>query len=351
MLEMLLIGIPAAFSALVFGAALVTVPHDIVVQEITAPIILQFRGYSQEALAASLEDRVDAIVDGAESLQVPRGIDTGLPDEPINAFLDTLGLSVPVRATQRLLGMVDYVVEINIATVEAQNLVVTVRISDNELNTLKLTQLQGNATRFQDLWDRTAAEVMAFTEPYITTTYAYNVGAPEGSGQFELDPPLSYIKSALPVVSAASRPWFYNLLGRIAADETDDLDLAVAYYQRALMWHPGFGAALANLGRVHHRRGDYAEAITHYRSALSAEPDLAIAHVYWAESALAQGRFKEALAQLTAAQKAAPELARLYEVRAAILDHAGLPDLAASERRRADLARAREPRQSFYDPV
>jgi tetratricopeptide (TPR) repeat protein len=351
MLEILLLGVPVAFSALVFGAALFTVPHDIVVQEITAPQALQFRGYHEDALAALLEDRIDAIVDGAASLHAPKGLDTGLHDEPINAFLETFGISQPVRATQKLLGMVDYVVEISIAAKEGPNLIVTVRITDDELNTIKLTELQGDLYQFDALWDRTANEIVAFTEPYIMAISAYNATSQQPLGSFDFDLLLSHLKNTMPVVRDSDRSWFYNFLGRIAAEETNDLDLAVEYYRRALASNPQFASALVNLGRVHHQRRDYAKAISHYRSALSAEPDLAIAHVYWAESALARGRFKEALAQLVHAQSVAPELARIYEVRAAILDHAGLAERAASERRRADLARIREPRQSFYDAV
>ena len=347
MLEMLLVGVPIAFSALVFGAALVTVPHDIVFQEITAPNSLEYRGYPEQTLAALLEDKIDAIVDGAASLQVPKGIDTGLAEEPINAFLDTLGLSEPVRATQRLLGMVDYVVDINVLGSPDWNVVVTVRISDDELNTLELSELRGDVREFDALLDRAAREIMAVAEPYIMATYLYNTRAPDRS---DVVVPLTYVKNMLPAVPLSTRPWFYNLLGRVAED-TDDLDLAVAYYERALSLNPWFPLAQTNLGRVYHRRGEYAKAVEHYRRALGSAEDLAIAHVYWAEAALAQGRFKQALAQLAEAQRIAPEFARIYEARAAILEHAGLPDRAEEQRQRAALARTREPRQGFYDAV
>jgi tetratricopeptide (TPR) repeat protein len=94
-----------------------------------------------------------------------------------------------------------------------------------------------------------------------------------------------------------------------------------------------------------------AEAIEHYEAALRLQPDLVIARVRLAELLLERRFYDEALAQLDLAQVRAPELARIYEVRSVVYDQVGVPELAQQQRRRADLARARQPRQSYFEAL
>lgn len=81
------------------------------------------------------------------------------------------------------------------------------------------------------------------------------------------------------------------------------------------------------------------------------QPDLVIAQVELAELLIERGLFDEALAQLDLAYAVAPEYARVHQLRAMISDQVGVPELAQRQRHRADVARARQPRQSYYQAL
>ena len=113
MLESLLVAAPFAFTVLVFGLAVGSQPIDVALQDITTPDFLEQQGYAPDALDDMMERKIAEIVDGAASLQTPRRIDVGTPQTTINAFADIAEIVQPVRATQRFLGLVEYIAEIH----------------------------------------------------------------------------------------------------------------------------------------------------------------------------------------------------------------------------------------------
>ena len=94
-----------------------------------------------------------------------------------------------------------------------------------------------------------------------------------------------------------------------------------------------------------------AEAIERYETALRIEPDLVVARVHLAELLAERRLYQEALAQLELAHAVAPEFARIYELRGIIYEEVGVPELTCRARSRANVARAREPRQSYYEAL
>jgi hypothetical protein len=64
-------------------------------------------------LDGMFERKIAEIVDGAASLQSPRRIDVGTPQTTINAFAEIVELVEPAPATQRFLGLVEYIAEIH----------------------------------------------------------------------------------------------------------------------------------------------------------------------------------------------------------------------------------------------
>jgi tetratricopeptide (TPR) repeat protein len=135
------------------------------------------------------------------------------------------------------------------------------------------------------------------------------------------------------------------------SNELDDPELAIGYCREALRWDPRFALAHANWGVALARLDRDAEAIERYETALRLRPDLVIARVHLAELMLERRRYHEALAQLDLAHALAPEFARIYELRGQIYEEVGVPELVAQQRFRAEVARARQPRQSYYEAL
>jgi tetratricopeptide (TPR) repeat protein len=370
MLEWLLVVAPVAFSALIFTLAIGSQPVDVVLEHITTPEFLEQQGYAPTTLDDMIERRIVEIVDGAASLQAPRRIDVGTPDTTINAFADIAELVQPVRATQRFLGLVDYVAEIHFLADETfagevrlgdrmwqfeaeqdEVVLATLRIRDSDsLQVVKYQEMEAEYEEFEDLLDRVAREIVGFVDPYTLALYQYNA-AVLGTGQdITLAEAVDHLKAAMPLVPAMDRHWYQNLLCHIS-NELEDPGLAIEYCKEAVRWRPGFALAHVNWGAALARLDQDAEAIEHFEAALRIQPDLVIARVYLAELLHERRLYDEALAQLDLAQARAPELARIYDVRGAVYDQVGVPELARLQRRRADVARARQPRQSYFDAL
>jgi tetratricopeptide (TPR) repeat protein len=350
MLDWVLVGFPVAITALIFGAALSTDPHDVIMQKITAPQSLEQRGYPAETLVDLLESEVAEIVQQAASSHHEKGIEIGTSETAIDQFADVIKVVQPIRATQRLLGMVDYIVDVNILEHQDKTLLVHMRIRDaNYLGTLELIRTNAGETPFEDTLHEIAGEIVGFAEPYIMAAYLYNT-ALAGPDPKEFAPARRFISAWLPRIRPADRPWAYNLLGLIA-ERSGEPEMAIAYFRQALRWQPDFALAHVNWGRLLADAGDNQGAVAQYRAAVTIDPELAIAHAHLAEALLAERDFGEALAQLDQASALAPELARTYEIQAGVYQDAGMPDLATDARRQARAARIRQPRQGYYDAL
>lgn len=350
MLEWLVVGVPAAFSALVFTLALATQPSQIIVQDVTTSSTLEEAGFPAETLAHLLESRADRIISDASSFYDTKQIDVGTFGTPLATFADVLQLVRPVRATQQFLGLVDYVAEVHVTSQDSE---VAAKLLVNNADSLIVTawqQMTVSADSIEALLDHVAADLVGVAEPTVMAAYLYRRTMAQGGTPPDFGDALQYIKAMLPLVRRDDLARLYNLLARMA-EESYDLDAAAEYCQIALRHQPRFPLAQVNWGRVDHRRGQYAQAIERYRLALGAERNLPIAYVYLAEALVAQGRLRAALGPLRQAATRAPDYARIYEVRALIHERLDLPRRAELDRRQAALARARQPRQSFYDAV
>ena len=370
MFEWVVVVAPVAFTALVFSLAIGSQPIDVVLQRVTAPEFLEQQGYAPETLDDIIERKIAEIVEGAASLQTPRSVDVGTPETTVNAFADMAELVQPVRATQRFLGLVEYIAEVHFLADETfegtvrlgdtqwefeadqdQNVVATLRIRDSDtLQIVEYQELEAGFEEFDDLLDRVAREIVDFVEPYMVALYLYNEATRGTSGDVTLTDAVDHLKAAMPHVPAKDRHWYHNLLCHIS-NELDDPELAIDYCAEAVRWQPGFALAHANWGSALARLDQDAEAIEHYETALRIEPDLVIARVYLAELLHERQLYDETLAQLDLAQNRAPELARIYEMRGAVYEEVGVPELAQQQRRRAEVARARQPRQSYFDAL
>jgi tetratricopeptide (TPR) repeat protein len=365
-----LLAVPVAFSVLVFAMAIGSKPVDVVIEDITTPEFLDQQGYEPGSLDDMIERKINAIVVGAASFHVPRRIQVGTPNTTINAFADITELVEPVRATQRLIGLIGYIAEVHFLSDEImsgtarlnnagawefeadqdQSLVATLRIRDSDtLEIVKYEEVEAGFRDLDTLLDRIAEEIVGFVDPYTLSLYLYNVSYQENADE-RLRDAISHMRGSMPLVKDTDKHWYLNLLCQISND-LDEPELAIEYCAEAVRRQPGFALAHANWGAALFRLGRNSEAVEHYRAALSMEPDLAIARVRWAEALLREQRFKEALAQLEAAHEVAPEFARVYELRAAVYEEVGVPELAKRARQRADVARVREPQQSYYEAL
>lgn len=370
MIEWLLVVVPVSFSALIFGLAIGSQPVDIALQHITTPEFLENQGYAAGTLDDIIERKIAEIVDGAASLQAPRRIDVGTPETTINAFADIYDLVQPVRATQRFLGLVDHIAEIHFLADETfegevhlseglwkfeaeqdEAVVATLRIRDSDsLQIVKYEEMEAEFEGFDALLDRIAREIVDFVDPYTLALYMYNA-AVLGTGQdVTLTEAVDHLRTAMPLVPPKDRHWYHNLLCHVSI-QLGEAELAIGYCTEALRLQPGFALAHANSGVALARLDRDAEAIRQFHAALQLQPDLVIARVELALLLIERGLFDEALAELDRAAAVAPDYARVHELRATISDRAGVPELAQRQRHRADVARARQPRQSYYDAL
>lgn len=350
MIEWLLVGLPVGVTVLVFSLALATDPHDLILRQITAPTSIEQRGYPTTTLANLLDNEVSRILDGATTLHRNDRIEIGVDETTADQFANIFRVLQPIRATQRLLGMVDHLADVSIVEHSDKAVSVHLRILEGYFfGDVALTETIAAKSPFEDTLGELAVQIVGVAEPYVMASYLYN-NAIGSSGPTDFDATLAFFKQWLPHIELQDRPWAYNLLGLIAA-RSDEPEMALAQYREALRWRWDFAPAHANWGRLLYGEGDLAGAIEHYRTALGLQPDLAIAHVYLAQALVDQARFGQALAELDRARALAPELAQAYEIQAALYEDAGLPDLAASQRRRSQLARVRQPRQTYYDAM
>lgn len=110
---------------------------------------------------------------------------------------------------------------------------------------------------------------------------------------------------------------------RGCALELSDPDAAMIAYRRALAGRPDLSDAYNNLGRLHHERGQLADAEGCYRLALCADPDIAL---YWFNLGVAledAGRSAEAIAAYERALVLDARLADAHFNLARQLEHAG----------------------------
>jgi tetratricopeptide (TPR) repeat protein len=370
MLEWLLVVAPVAFSTLVFTLAIGSQPVDVALQHITTPEFLEQQGYDSSTLDDIIERKIAEIVDGAASLHAPRRIDVGTPETTINAFADITDLVQPVRATQRFFGLVDYIAEVHFLADELmtgtvrlgesewafeadqdENLLATIRVRDSDtLEIVRYVEIEAEFRDLDRLLDQVAREIVGFVEPYALALYLYNEAVLGASEDVTLTDAVDHLKAALPMVPAEDRHWYYNLLCHVS-NQLDDPELAIEYCTESVRWNPGFALAQANWGVALARLDQDDQAIEHYETALRIEPDLVVARVHLAELLAERRRYDDALAQLDLAHAAAPEFARIYELRGMIYEQVGVPELTRRERSRAEVARAREPRQSYYEAL
>lgn len=370
MLEWLLVVAPVAFSALIFSLAIGSQPIDVVLQHVTTPEFLEQQGYAPGTLDDILERKIAEVVDGAASLHASRRIDVGTPETTINSFADIAGLVQPVRATQRFLGLVDYIAEVHFLSDEAfegtvrlgdrvwefsadqdEKVLATIRIRDSDtLQVVRYQEMEAGFEDFDQLLDQVARNIVGFVDPYTLALYLYNAAILGTAADVTLTDAVDHLKRAMPGVPANNRHWYFNLLCHIS-NRLDQPDLAIAYCEEALGLSPHFALAHANLGVALARLDRDADAIERYETALRMQPDLAIARVSLADLLVERRRYREALAHLDLAQAVAPEYARIYQLRGLIYQEVGVPELARRQHLRAGVARAREPRQSFYDAL
>ncbi|NOS72139.1 MAG: tetratricopeptide repeat protein [Verrucomicrobia bacterium] len=97
------------------------------------------------------------------------------------------------------------------------------------------------------------------------------------------------------------------------------LSNAIAHYETALRWNPGFPEARFFLGRALDEQGNFDEAIVEYRRALRLNPHQEQTHVFLGVALARKGKYDEAAACYVAALKLNPEsavahnnLARLF---------------------------------------
>jgi hypothetical protein len=253
MLEWLLVVAPVAFSALIFGLAIGSQPVDIALQHITTPNFLEEQGYASGTLDDMIERKIAEIVGGAASLQAPRRIDVGTPETTINAFADLAELVQPVRATQRFLGLVEYIAEIHFLADESfegevrlgdglwkfeadqdQAVIATLRIRDSDsLQIVKYEEMEAEFEDFDGLLDRIAREIVEFVSPYTLALYLYNTAVLGTEEDVSLADAVEHLKAAMPLVPPGDRHWYLNLLCHMA-NQLDDPRLAIGYCGEAL---------------------------------------------------------------------------------------------------------------------
>ena len=115
----------------------------------------------------------------------------------------------------------------------------------------------------------------------------------------------------------AARRWFEQGL------ETDNPDLQIEYYTKALEFDPEYPVAFNNRGIAYRKRGQYAQAIADYTRAIELKPDYAVAfhNRGWVHDEL--GNYEAAIEDYTRAIKHKPGYSKAYNNRGLAYDNNG----------------------------
>jgi tetratricopeptide (TPR) repeat protein len=348
--DWLLVALPVAFSAMVFGLALGTEPIDLSLHEVTSPSSLVDRGFEPGTIDDLLERKITAIVEAAGSDRETGKIDIGTSDTAINAYAEIVNVEAPVRATQRLLDMVEYIAETHFLIAGDQDVVAGLHIMDsNTLETVQYKEYKYPPEDFNELLDEIASDIVNFLDPYILVVYMYK-------NAIKINPTEKYadvikqVQSQMAIAKPSIIPWYYGLLGQIA-EKVGDPETAIEYYQAALELDEGFYLGHVNWGRLLFNQDKISEALEQYVAALRINPLVPSTNLSIAQALLAQDQFQDAFTALARAGQLAPNFADVYETRADVFERLGLPELAKQQRARAEVARAREPNQNLYDTL
>jgi tetratricopeptide (TPR) repeat protein len=103
------------------------------------------------------------------------------------------------------------------------------------------------------------------------------------------------------------------------------IEQAIEAYQKVLEWNPGAAGALVNLGTIHYRQRQFAQAESYYISAIVADPGYPLAQFNLGNLYDEQGRVKEAFEYYRRALELSPNYADAHFNLALLCERTGDP--------------------------
>jgi len=280
-------------------------PETIIIEEISVPLYLEYRGFNNEVATGLLTEEVAKIAHAATTNRGTMTAELTAQGRSVEALSDWFGLSKPIRTTQVALGFLPYTFSGEIIEKGGNDLMLSIRGRSPAYRKFSIDE-HGRIDDVEGLFHSAALRLMQEIDPYLVAVYHFRK---EGAAS---DYPLTKAAIDFCLVHADRQqlPWVYALWGHVLHNE-GRYEQAIVKFRQALTLDPTFPRPMMRWGQTLAVQGRHEEAIGRYRKTLEIEPDYPEALVAWAESLIALGQHVEARRKYEEAVSMAPTFPRI----------------------------------------
>lgn len=330
------LSLPVITLSVLFGYSVFFDVSAVLFHPVEVPLTLEQQGYSRRVMSARLANEVRIVKLKARTVKDQRRV--LLPDD--ESAINTLGgyfdFLTPVRATQELMGLVEFSFVGDVVT-RNNEYRLSVRGRNNRTQQFFFSTVAAKDP--EELVRRMAIDIVRFVDPYVVASYYYEATRDQKGTDY--GDTLRHCATAMP---EGERHWAHNLWGLVLLQEGRP-DEAIERFRQALRLRPDFVPAVHNWGNALMAKGEHEAAIARFREALAldSQSHQRTPHAYtgWATALRALGRLDEAAAMFREAMRADPRFAEAYNGYGDLLRQTG--DLAG--------ARAMFERAADLDPL
>lgn len=304
------LSLPVITLSLLFGYSVFFDVSAVLFHPIEVPLTLDQQGYSRRVMSARLANEVRIIKMKARTAKDERRM--LLPDD--ESAIYTLGgyfdFLTPVRATQELMGLVEFSFVGDIVSRDNEYRL-SVRGRNNRTQQFFFATV--GARDPEDLVRRMAVDIVRFVDPYVVASYQYETTRDrKGTDYADTLRELRHCAAAMP---EGERHWAHNLWGLVLLQQGQP-DEAIERFRQALRLRPDFVPALHNWGTALLAKGQHEAAIAKFREvlALDGQARQRTPHAYtgMATALRALDRPEEAAVLYREAIQADPRFAEAY---------------------------------------
>lgn len=304
-----LLSFPVMVLSALFGYAVFFDTSAVVFHDIEVPAAVEYQGYSPKVVAARLANEVRTIDQKARTVKEFR--EFVLPDDEsaVNALGDYFKFGEPIRATQELLGLIQYNFTGDMVK-QGGELKLSVRGTEHAKHRMFNEVAVGKDP--EQILHNMAVDIVRFIDPYILASYFYETTRDENSKDFTTT--MREIRHCLVTLPKEELHWPYNLYGLVLLQQ-DKPDEAIERFNEALRLKPDFVLSVYNIGNALLAKKQYDQAILKYNEVLKLDVKhvrTAQSYTQWSVALLRQGRTEEALPLLHKAIQADPGYADAY---------------------------------------
>ncbi|WP_029006717.1 tetratricopeptide repeat protein [Azospirillum halopraeferens] len=305
------ISLPVLALSALLGYAVFFDPSPIAFHDVHVPPSLSYQGFTPAVFTSHLADEVRSINRRARTVKQVREFHLADGESAIDSITGHFDFLGPVRATQEMLGLVQFRIDGDV-TRSGDEYLLSIRGLDYHRKRALETSVKGADPKA--LIRSAAIDIARFVDPYVVASYYYETARDAGSTDFT--DTLRELRNCEATMPRDELHWVHNLRGLVHF-HSGRPDAAIASYRRALALQPDFTLAVYNWGNALVAKGAHEEAIDRFREVVEADPKgvrAARAFTQWAVALIALKRDGDAAAMLERARDADESYADLYNV-------------------------------------